>query len=261
MSVDAEFLWVLKLYSRKVAGPDSSWVGRPWSGFLHDARTPLFPPPGPLVGWTAGKTHLGRSLWAQAFVVHTPGLLCRELQLVPWGHLSPVWGLRALAENRLPQGCCRHQRWREVPPGARRQGLLKLWPQPHTEERSHIKPAGAEFPAAPGRAGCKSHKCEGLLKRVCKRVEARMVPVLRLPRGPRRRGGEFPSYQMGLSFQANHWRRWGCQKARSTPALGFFSLYLLSHLFQSYFSDEANSHPSIQSSRLPHLQSLFQPWL
>lgn len=57
-------------------------------------------------------------------------------------------------------------------------------------------------------------------------------------------------------FQANHWRRWGRQKARSTPALGFFSWYLLSHPFQSYFPDEADSHPSIQSC-LPHPQSLF----
>ena len=229
--------------------------------FLHDACTPLFPPPGPLVGWTAGKTHLGRSPWAQACVVHTPGLLCRELHLVPWGHLSPVGGPRALAENRLPQGCCRHQRWREVPPGARRQGLLKPRLQLHRQEWSHIKPAGAEFPAAPGHAGCKSHKCEGLQTCVCKRVEARMVPVLRLPRGPRRRDGELPSYQMGPSFQANHWRRWESQKARSTPALGFFSPYLLGHLFQSYFRREADSHTSIQSSCLPHPQSLFQPRL
>lgn len=55
--------WVLKLYSRKVAGPDSSWVGRPWDGFLF-TRCPVHPCSLRLAPWWDGL--LGRLTWAGA---------------------------------------------------------------------------------------------------------------------------------------------------------------------------------------------------
>lgn len=109
---------------------------------------------------------------------------CRELQLVPGAPFLRSGGFAPLAENRLPQGCCRHQMERG-PPWCQEAGASgsPLAPAP-TQEWSHIKPAGAEFPAAPGRAGCKSHKCDGLLKCVCKRVGSKNGPCLEASKRP-----------------------------------------------------------------------------
>ena len=60
--------WVLKLYSRKVAGPDSSWVGRPWGGFLFTrclhTPVPSAWPPGRMDCWedSPGQEPVGSGL-------------------------------------------------------------------------------------------------------------------------------------------------------------------------------------------------------
>lgn len=116
----------LKLEGPEVAASsDSSW----------ELTKPLSLMPGPQVGWRGRQTYLGRSPWARPSVVHMAGLLCRGLELLPCGCLPLVWGPRALAENRLPQGFQRHHSRTEVPTGAIKQGLLKPQSQPHRQDR------------------------------------------------------------------------------------------------------------------------------
>ena len=159
--------WVLKLCSRKVAGPDSSSVGRPWGGLLF-TRCPHTPVPS---AWPPG----GMDCWEDSPEQEPVGSgLCGAHTWPPLQGASacslwaPFSGLGASCPGR-EQATSRMLETERGPPWYQEAGASETPAPPHRQELSQIKPAGAEFPAAPGHAGCQSHRCEGLLEHVCVR--------------------------------------------------------------------------------------------